>query len=646
MRGHHLSRRLALGVALIALAALLAGCATGPITAGWAGMTVDSGNLYIAFRERIYAFTGGGIPFTNAPDEVADPVWGPEADRLAYAQKVDGYFQIFLQIRGGEVKQLTTDARDHRKPSFSPDATRLVYVADGDLYVLNLSDADAKPVPLTATPETEDDPDWSPEGGRIAYISDAAGTFDIYTMQTDGSDVQQLTTTTANETAPAWSPDASKLAFVSDLDGNNDIYTMRASGGNRTQLTEDPADDLSPSWSADGAYLLFTSNRSGNYDLFRMNADGSNVRQIAQTEYDETAPDWQPGGSDSGGDRGSILYQANLSGVPQAYVISPDQSQALSQPSWWYPDQTDQMVQFYAPPALDGDRLYIGGYDRRVHALNVIDGKPVTLDEVDDEGKPRQWVTDQLEDIVIDSVTVGPELIYVGVSNRNLLAFRKDRPTLAWTFDTGHGVWGSPLLVDNALYVTSLDHHVYAVDAATGEKIWESEGFDGAIPGRPTYDSARRWLYVGTLTGKVLALDAADGSVINTFAAHDWVWGSPVRYQDTLYFADMSGWVYALDPATWQPTWSAKVAEGGIRAPLLVTEDVVYAASSDQSLYALRRSDGSQLWEQGTSGQLLSAPVALHDLIIVSPQNVNYLIAAYNESGELQWLYPPTQPGE
>lgn len=651
MRGHQNSRRLALGLALLATAVLLTSCGGGPVTAGWAGVTVDGENLYVAFRERVYAFTGGGIPLTNALAEVADPVWGPDGDRIAYAQKVDERFQLFLYIFGQEPQQLTQDARDHRAPAFSPDGTRLVFTADGDLYVLDTANPDGEPVRLTDTPATETDPSWSPatpEGERIAYVSDAAGNFDIYTMQTSGADVRQLTSTTADEIQPAWSPDASLIVYVADLDGNNDIYTIRASGGDRTQLTDNPADDVSPSWSADGAYLLFASNRAGSYDLYRMVANGSNVIQITDAEGDETDPHWQPGGPGSSGDRGRVVYVANLKGIPQIYAISPDQSQALSEPSWVFPTEAQQTLQFYAPPTPDGDRLYVGGYDRRVHALNIADGTPVSLG-TDAEDKTIPWVTEQLEDIITDAVTVGPDLIYVGVSNRNVLAFRKDRPELVWTFHTAHGVWGSPLLVDNTLFVTSLDHHVYAVNATTGEEIWRTEAFDGAIPGRPTYDPERNLIYVGTLTNKVVAINASNGQVVNAYGTHDWVWGAPVLYDNRLYFADMGGWVYAFNPATWSEVWSQKVAGRGIRGSVLVTADRVYAASQDQSLYALNRGDGSPAWpqKQATSGQLLGDPAYVNNLVIVSPMNVDYLIAAYDEeNGNLQWRFPAVQPGQ
>jgi outer membrane protein assembly factor BamB len=646
LRKNQLPRRPALGVALI-LALLLAGCGSGgPVTAGWAGMTVEGGNLYIAFRERVYAFTSGGIPLTNAPDDVIDPAWGPEGDRIAYAQKVDEQYQLFLYIFGQEPTQLTEDARDHRKPAFSPEADRLVYVADGDLYILNLDNREAEPVRLTETPGGEDEPDWSPTAGSIAYVSNEAGNADIHSIKPDGTDVQHLTRTTADEASPAWAPNGQRIAYVSDLDGNNDIYVINARGEGRTQLSENPADDVSPSWSADGAYLLFASDRDGNYDLYRMVADGSNVLQITQTEEDETQPHWQPGGPGSSGDRGDIIYLANATGTSQIHMTNTDQSQTISQPNWVYPTEPQASLQFYAPPTVAGNRLYVGGYDRRIHAFNLADGTPVTLDETDDEGNPLPWVTEQLEDLIADSVTVGENLIYVGVANRNVLAFRTAKPTLEWTFETEHGVWASPLLVDGTLYITSLDHHVYAVEAATGREIWRSERLTGAIPGRPAYDTVRQRMYVGTLDGKIHAIDADTGQLIDTYTAQDWVWGGPVLYDDTLYFADMAGWLYALDPDEWDLIWSDQVAQSGIRASPLVTEDAVYIAAQDNSLYARNRQDGKRMWKQEASGQLLSRPVYLGGLIIVSPMNADYLIAAYNEEGDLQWRYPPFQAGE
>jgi len=70
-------------------------------------------------------------------------------------------------------------------------------------------------------------------------------------VDTSRTDQTRLTTTDplVDDFEPAWSPDGNKIAFVSDRDGNREIYFMNAGGSGQTRLTNDPASDLGPAWS-------------------------------------------------------------------------------------------------------------------------------------------------------------------------------------------------------------------------------------------------------------------------------------------------------------------------------------------------------------------------------------------------------------
>jgi len=95
---------------------------------------------------------------------------------------------------------------------------------------------------------------------------------------------------------PAWAPDGRKLAFVSQRDGNSEIYVMNADGSEQENLTRQPASDSHPSWSRDGRKLLFVSRRDGNAEIYVMNADGSGLRNLTRTPSDDLDPSWSPDG--------------------------------------------------------------------------------------------------------------------------------------------------------------------------------------------------------------------------------------------------------------------------------------------------------------------------------------------------------------
>ncbi len=99
-------------------------------------------------------------------------------------------------------------------------------------------------------------------------------------MNADGSDQVNLThDPAALDALPAWSPDGSRLAFVSERDGNREIYVMSADGSSPMRLTDDPGEDSNPTWSLDGRHILFSSDREP-IGIFVMAVDGTGVRFV------------------------------------------------------------------------------------------------------------------------------------------------------------------------------------------------------------------------------------------------------------------------------------------------------------------------------------------------------------------------------
>jgi Tol biopolymer transport system component len=129
-------------------------------------------------------------------------------------------------------------------------------------------------------------PAWSPEG-RIVYsgcLGDACG---IILMRADGSAPRQVAAG-GTETNPEVSPDGRQVAFMSQRDGNWEVYVADleasaaaiATGANLQRLTRDPANDGLPAWSPDGRYLAFVSDRDGAWAVWLMRADGGGQRRL------------------------------------------------------------------------------------------------------------------------------------------------------------------------------------------------------------------------------------------------------------------------------------------------------------------------------------------------------------------------------
>ncbi len=229
------------------------------------------------------------------------PVWSPDGSRLAFESEHEGDMEVYVvNADGTGLTNLTRNGAHDSGPSWSPDGSRIAFSSDrganADIYVMN---ADGSGVTrLTKHQAVDTAPAWSPRGERIAFMSFRDGEAEIYAVNADGSGLTNVTRNPAADFPgaavghhpPAWSPDGSRIAFVSNRDGNAEIYAASTDGSGVTRLTKDPADDFSPAWSPDGLWVAFAS--SG--DLYVVAADGSGLARLTDAPQAAGPGAWQP----------------------------------------------------------------------------------------------------------------------------------------------------------------------------------------------------------------------------------------------------------------------------------------------------------------------------------------------------------------
>lgn len=162
--------------------------------------------------------------------------------------------------------------------------------------------------------------------GKIAFVSETLGGYDIHTMNSDGTGGTQLTSGPGDDQDPVWSPDGAKIAFASNRDGELSIYVMDADGSNVTRVTTTPV-AFSPTWSPDGTKLAFEGVRpfqsANNADIWIVNPDGTGLTNVTQTDDSwEEYPAWSPDGS-------RIAFDANDGADTEIFVMNADGSNRL-----------------------------------------------------------------------------------------------------------------------------------------------------------------------------------------------------------------------------------------------------------------------------------------------------------------------------
>ena len=150
---------------------------------------------------------------------------------------------------GKQPRRLTNSAVGDIFPDWSPDSQKLIWLITnpGNIAVMN---ADGQN-PMNLSDDNKSERGfWSPDGGKIALLTQRDGNREIYVMDADGANQTNLSNHKSEDTSPTWAPDSETVAFVSDRDGNREIYIADAAGkGLLRNLTNHPSDDSNPAWS-------------------------------------------------------------------------------------------------------------------------------------------------------------------------------------------------------------------------------------------------------------------------------------------------------------------------------------------------------------------------------------------------------------
>jgi Tol biopolymer transport system component len=236
------------------------------------------------------------------------PAGSPVGSQIAFV-RMDNEFnsEVFTANYPGGTgsTNLSNHAETDVMPTWSPNGQRLAFVTDRagfqDIFVINANGTN----PRRITPEdpfpavtTEWWPAWSPDGTRIAYSSTIDGTADIWTTTVDATPVlrERLTGTSDADFHPTWSPEGDRIAFhrIDQNTGEADIMILDLNTHTARRISM-PGQQLWPAWSpqGDGDLIAFSSDHEGtSFEIYTMTPEGADVTRRTQNALNDLRPTW------------------------------------------------------------------------------------------------------------------------------------------------------------------------------------------------------------------------------------------------------------------------------------------------------------------------------------------------------------------
>ncbi len=191
--------------------------------------------------------------------------------------------------------EITVTEGTNMATAISPDKETVVIDLQGRLWLMPVNGGAAKPI----TDEFGDarQPSWSPDGKQLTFQGYWEGNWHIYTVDKDGSNLQQLTHGPYDYREPHWSPDGKKIAFASDRKGTYDIWTIELATKELVQVTVWAGNEYAPAWNDSGNRLAFIADNPDYKGIYYHSFSKKEIATVAKIEGKLSGLSWRPDGT-------------------------------------------------------------------------------------------------------------------------------------------------------------------------------------------------------------------------------------------------------------------------------------------------------------------------------------------------------------
>ena len=231
----------------------------------------------------------GGEPqrLTYMNANLGGPVWSSDDQKIIFWAGTGGSGWVndlySVPVSGSKPERLPFSNYEAAGPSISRRGDKLSYIRctfDINIWKMAVSESLESVSKFAASSSRpEHDPEFSPDGTKVAFMSDRSGEMAVWVSDADGRNASMIVTAWGGG-SPRWSPDGSEIAFDSRREGHAHIMVVGLEGGQPRRLTEGDFEEIVPSWSSDGQWIYFGSTRSGVWEIWKASPVTKQTAQV------------------------------------------------------------------------------------------------------------------------------------------------------------------------------------------------------------------------------------------------------------------------------------------------------------------------------------------------------------------------------
>jgi len=238
-------------------------------------------------------------------------------------------------------------------------------------------------------------------------------------------------------------------------------------------------------------------------------------------------------------------------------------------------------VPLYGTPVVLGELLYVAGFDGKVYAINTASGA-------------ERWIYPRQGNLhsFVGGLAVNEGSLYIGSIGGVIYALEAETGDLIWQLETGGQIWATPTIDGDTLFIGTFDKKLYAIDINSGSEKWQ-QPFEtqGPIISTPVVNNGI--VYISSFDRHIYALNATSGELIWKFTdiegngentPQKWFWASPVLYANVIYVANMDSRVYVIDVEDGSLITLVELGSPVSSTPV-ATSDKVFVATEDGNIF-------------------------------------------------------------